>query len=280
MKRLLLFKSMCSSLYYFLKFIFTGCKINDYKGCRILLYHAISEERYGYDYMGLSILPDVFEMHMRYLKETNCNVISLHSLANIIKNKLAMPKNTVIITFDDGYKGVRKYAEPILDKYGFPATVFVTVDYIDKKMNKDMYCLNWEFMDWEDIISLKNIDIGSHALSHRRFDSLNDKELEREIKDSKEIISERIGKNILTFSYPYGAFNEAAINILKNTGYICGCSNISGINRNTTDLYRLKRTGITSFDDTIYKFKEKLLGCYDWLNVWRAIYYGKKRYET
>lgn len=265
-----IFKNICADLCYLFKSISMGNKINNYQGCRILLYHSISERHHKYDYMGLSSFPHIFDMHLKYLKENKYNVISLAEFVSIIKNNRNIPENSVVITFDDGYKGIKTYAEAILNRYGFSATVFITVDYIGKEKNVDGYQLNEDFMDWEDIRSFKNIHIGSHGISHRRLNLLNNEEIQKEVRNSKALISKRIQKEISEFSYPHGRFNEAVINSLKNARYVCGCSSINGLNKDTTDPYRLRRVEITAFDDTVYKFKKKLLGCYDWLNFHRS----------
>lgn len=41
-------------------------------------------------------------------------------------------KNWIVCTFDDGYKGLIDFAMPILDEYGFTATVFVCTGLIGK----------------------------------------------------------------------------------------------------------------------------------------------------
>ena len=46
-------------------------------------------------------------------------------------NGAPMPKRSVVITFDDGYQSVYRYAYPILKKYGFTASMFVVTSTVE-----------------------------------------------------------------------------------------------------------------------------------------------------
>lgn len=41
-----------------------------------------------------------------------------------------LPRNAVCVTFDDGYRNNLSYAQPILARYGIPATVFVATGFV------------------------------------------------------------------------------------------------------------------------------------------------------
>ncbi len=72
---------------------------------------------------------DNFEEQMRHLHE-NCSVITFADLYGCIRNKKKLPENSVIITFDDGYRDNYTLAYPALKKYRHPATVFLATGHI------------------------------------------------------------------------------------------------------------------------------------------------------
>lgn len=256
-------KELISDVCYWMKSGFSPADPDAPEGCRILLYHNIDEKITGCDYLGLTVQRETFEFHMRYLVENGYRVIDLRELIAVKNRNERIPDRAVIITFDDGYKGVKKYAEPILVKYGLRATVFVTTGYIDGNIKRGDYWTRWDFMGWDDIKTLKNMDAGSHSVSHRRLDLLSKREIEIEVKKSMDVISRNTGKKIDLFSYPHGGVNDEALSAVKACGYIGACSSVKGVNGRDMDLYRLKRTEIDSFDSTEYRFKKKLLSCYD-----------------
>ena len=101
----------------------------------------------------------IFEQQMKYLKENGYRVITLSQLYGFLQYQHAVPKNSVVITLDDGYRSVYDTAYPILKKYGFTATLFVYTDFVG--MGKSA-------MTWDQLRDMKadGFEIGSHSLSH------------------------------------------------------------------------------------------------------------------
>lgn len=98
----------------------------------ILMYHRLHAEHGGPEYIyqgNVGPTVKVFERQMRYLK-THYNVIAFDRLIDCLKEGEPIPPNSVIITFDDGYKDIYTLAFPILKSYGLPATVFLATGHI------------------------------------------------------------------------------------------------------------------------------------------------------
>jgi peptidoglycan/xylan/chitin deacetylase (PgdA/CDA1 family) len=92
---------------------------------QILGYHKVSPERHPF---FAPVHPDVFEQHMRFLNRCY-RVMSLQEL--VARSAQGdVPERAVAITFDDGYRDNYDYAFPILQKYRFPATIFVATGAI------------------------------------------------------------------------------------------------------------------------------------------------------
>lgn len=231
------------------------------------MYHSIENANLAEDKMGLAVAPETFYMHMKYLKKNEFTIIALLELADRINNQLLLDEKSVVITFDDGYRSILTNALPILKEFGFSAALFVNIYFIERKWPKRLYCHDWETLSWDEVRKLyeEGMLIGSHAVSHKKLTEFNVKELKREIIASKELIEKNIQGKINTFSYPHGSFNEKVIEILKKSNYTCACSSIEGTNDSQSNLFALKRTEITSFDNTQYKFEKKMSGNYDWL---------------
>ena len=217
--------------------------------------------------MGLAVPVESFYDQMKYLKVKNFNVIGLSELITFMTSGLPMPDKSIAITFDDGFKNIQTNALPILKEFGFTATLFVNLYFLERKIPKEFYWSDWLTLNWEEIKQLHESDItvGSHALTHRKLTKVSDGDLQNEIFGSKEIIEQNIGEKIFAFSYPHGAFNNKIKNILKLNNFRCSCSSIHGANNAHADPYTLRRTEITAFDNTITKFEKKILGCFDWL---------------
>ncbi len=86
----------------------------------ILTYHSIDDSG-----SIISTSPDKFRSQMRHLRDKHFNVISLKEVVTNIRKKSPLPRRSIAITFDDGFKNVYNIAYPILKNYGFTATVFL-----------------------------------------------------------------------------------------------------------------------------------------------------------
>ncbi len=94
----------------------------------VLAYHRVISLKQ--DAQLLSVSPENFELHLKFLSN-NYFPLSLHDLIEGLRRG-NIPNKSVILTFDDGYLDNLIYAKPLLEKYNFPATVFVSSGYIDK----------------------------------------------------------------------------------------------------------------------------------------------------
>jgi len=115
------------SLFAFLKRIFLP-----YGDLVILMYHSVldfGEEERECLQPGLIVSQQIFDKQMSYLAR-NHNLLSLEQLIELLKNNKPIPKRTVVITFDDGWRDNYLYAYPILKKYRVPATIFLPTDFV------------------------------------------------------------------------------------------------------------------------------------------------------
>jgi peptidoglycan/xylan/chitin deacetylase (PgdA/CDA1 family) len=93
------------------------------------MYHRVGHAS-DYPWNPAPITGQDFEYQMRYLMH-RYQIMSLRNLAIALGDPdTALPRNTAVITFDDGCKDMYSNAYPILKKYGIPATVFLTTGHI------------------------------------------------------------------------------------------------------------------------------------------------------
>ncbi|MEW6608824.1 MAG: polysaccharide deacetylase family protein [bacterium] len=98
----------------------------------ILRYHSVADEDFVYATPKITVSTGDFEKQIKYLSK-KYNIISLEDIAVHIKEGKELPRNSLAITFDDGYKDNYLNAYPILKKYGATATFFLVAGCIDGK---------------------------------------------------------------------------------------------------------------------------------------------------
>lgn len=116
-------------------------------------------------------------------------------------------QKAIILNFDDDWKGQLTYAVPILKKYGFNASFFVTTGCLTYQNSS--FCNNaggGSAMTWDDIKLLSDLgyDIQSHGVSHKDLTTLFASDLEYEVRQSKQSLLEH-GINSTVFGPPYAA---------------------------------------------------------------------------
>ena len=88
----------------------------------VLIYHRVAED--VLDRNLLTVSPANFEAHLQILKR-DFPVLPLVEMLKAVQSGSLMP-GSIALTFDDGYVDNLVKALPLLEKYGIPATVFVT----------------------------------------------------------------------------------------------------------------------------------------------------------
>ncbi|MFC1757087.1 polysaccharide deacetylase family protein [Patescibacteria group bacterium] len=222
-------------IYFFLNFV-TGNLRNE---ASILMYHSVSDTDFLFN-----VLPKDFTWQMKYLYDNNFNVISYAKLVETLKNKEEIPHKAVVLTFDDGFSDNYDTVLPVLKKYNFPATIFLTTNFVNnyffiEKFNKKFKMLTWEQVEEMERSGL--VDFQLHTTSHLKLSQINKNEIEKEITESKKIIDEKLSKDSKLFAYPFGVYNEDVIEILKENNFDSAVTVMSGLVNKNSDLCVLPR---------------------------------------
>ena len=116
-----------------------------------------------------------------------------------------------IVTFDDGLESDYNIVYPLLLKKKIKAIFFIIANRIGKP----------NYLNWDQILEMtKNgLIFGSHGKSHKIMTELSIKEAKDELLCSKNILEEKLNKNIRSFSFPYGYWNKELIITAKEVGY-------------------------------------------------------------
>ncbi|MFC1966413.1 polysaccharide deacetylase family protein [Chloroflexota bacterium] len=152
----------------------------------IIVYHRVLQGQEGSSFDGGIPwpTPEVFEKQIRYLRE-KYNIISFEDFMQYIQKGKELPKNSVIITFDDGYKDNYANAYPILKRYSIPATIFLATGYIGSSAlhwsHKIAYAIRKTMLP-----DLEVADVGRYSLNSvdERLKAISD--IKRKLKKMSE----------------------------------------------------------------------------------------------
>jgi len=216
----------------------------------ILCYHRV-----GNGTSKMDIAPAKLEAQLQWLRDHGRPVVRLSDLAGFLAGKRPLPRGAVVITFDDGYESVHRYALPLLRKYHVPATLFVYTDFIGSRDG-----LSWAELDEMQRSGL--VDIQSHTKSHVNLSDVegNRARLDTELRQPRALIERSLaasGAKVRYLAYPYGDATEAVLEATRRAGYEIGVTVNPGGNPFYASPLLLKRVMI--FGDTdLEQFKARL----------------------
>lgn len=202
----------------------------------ILVYHYIEFVRDPMDSTrrSLNIIPPVFEMQLKTLKDAGYSFITIAQLGQYLDGKKQLPQRPVILTFDDGYEDFYTDVFPLLKKYNVAATEYIISGGLDKP----------NYMTTEQVKEVAQsglIEIGAHTVHHKNLTSISLEEAKLEIEKSREDLERIFEMNVVSFAYPYGGFNNELADFVKKTGFTTAVTTRGGIIANQENRYTLFR---------------------------------------
>ena len=259
----------------------------------ILMYHQVGPPVDGGPLRTDCVTPQRFERQMRAILDAGYRVVALHDLVRILKaGRIGDLRRSVVLTFDDGYRGQFVFAWPVLQRMRLPATFFVTTGIVGKPAflgHLDIPRepagasppLAWLPLSWDEVKEMvrQGIDIGSHAVTHRSLGRLSDREAELEVWTSKETLERRAGIEIDLFAYPFGSesrgdFDRGLEETLRASGYRGACTRVIGRSGAASDPLALPRLPMEEGDGP-FRVRCKLAGAYDWVgpfvSLWQSL---------
>jgi len=226
-------------------------------GAPILMYHAVGTE-YGEEWpKSLIMPPQLFEEHLKFLKEQGYTIVSVEQLAHRLEKNQSVDKY-IALSFDDGYKDNYNVALPLLQKYDAKGSFFV----INKDMG-DQYHMNEA--EIKELLAA-GMELGSHTYSHNPLADIEPKYLVWEFDTSRYWLKKKFdGYIVRTLAYPNGSYNKTVIAAAKKYGFYRALTGHIGINTAATyaaapmEMYR-----VTVADDGngLEGFKKRLEQAY------------------
>ena len=196
----------------------------------ILLYHHI-----GYSLRGDTtyyVSPDLFDKQLNLLYQWGYRTISVELLVKAIQGGAELPPKPILLTFDDGSETIYENALSLMRRYKFAGVSYIVYNYVgasnymDADQIRALYAAGWE--------------IGSHSLSHGDLTANPGRQMD-EIVESRRRLEALLGIPVLSFAYPFGAYDSDSLHYVHQAGYIAamglGNESLQG-NKNLFYLYR------------------------------------------
>ena len=206
----------------------------------ILMYHRI-------DYVTsstpeatrrLTVSPEDFRHQMRWLKLHGYHTITQRSLFNALMCGSHLRRKPIIITFDDGYRDVYRYASPVIERFGMHAISYL----ITERISGD----DPSFLTWKQVrrFEKRGVEIGSHTVSHAALTALSDAGALAELVGSRKKLERKLDHRVPWLAYPYGDYDARIEALAKKAGYKLAVTTDWGSLQSAQRPFALKRLRI------------------------------------
>ncbi len=219
-------------------------------GIPVLMYHWFYDDTNGETYPGNDnyLSKTQFEEQLKYLVNNNYYFVTYDELVDYIDGKIDLPRKSIILTDDDAHETFFRIAVPLCEQYKVPITSFAITGYDT---------------GWKDYLDSDIVDVESHTcwLHHNPCKGAQAglimcssyERIEEDIRISLDMVQSKDA-----FAYPYGNYNNKAIDALKANGVKTAFTIDEGRVKVGANKYTLPRVRISkhmSIDDYARRIK-------------------------
>lgn len=247
----------------------------------VLLYHHLSERPNG----NSTITPDLFREHLRVIRQLGLPIISLPELGDFLEGRRDLPPESVVLTFDDGYRSFYEYVYPELQALRVPAAVFVIVRPTEHPeiTSHSLSHLTWGELkemvdsglvtaaphtyDQHHFVSLGEGKSGAALVSRAFLPDLGRPETVEEYEarvlgdfmEASWLLEDHLGVTPPFFAFPYGRFDAWTTHLSRLAGYRFLFTTRSGVVTRATDPLQIPRVNAGSPTVTATELEKTLL---------------------
>jgi peptidoglycan/xylan/chitin deacetylase (PgdA/CDA1 family) len=214
-----------------------------------LSYHKVGPPGPGGWETWFYIPEATFAAQLGVLRDGGWQPLDLATFVQGLADPERLPEQTALITFDDGQRSVLEVALPVLERFGYPAVLFMPTGFVGRTNTFDSEP-DEPLCDWDDLRELlrRGIAVQSHGESHRGFSQLEPQDRVLELERSKAALETELEQAVELFAYPYGDDADLPPDLreaLARAGYRAAFGYGGGpFSFPVTDPYRLERVAM------------------------------------
>jgi peptidoglycan/xylan/chitin deacetylase (PgdA/CDA1 family) len=234
----------------------------------VLMYHRVGRVNNPWE-ARYAIPPENFVAHMKTLARKGYRAVTADALVDWLDGGPPLPTGAFVLTFDDGFRGVREHALPVLENLGWPFTVFLVSDLIG---GTDVWTraenpagVTYPLLNEDEIRDMlqRNVNFHSHTRSHADLPTLDDAQLVDQLASPRRTLSQLVGHDVPYIAYPFGHLDERVEAATRATGYRAAFSTQPGFNRRDVNPFRIRRLDVFGTDTPAMLLRKIKLGTND-----------------
>jgi len=208
----------------------------------IVTYHRIAHHVRDLPAPLHNVRPEIFREHLTGLLHRGFQFWPLRRVLDFHKRSESLPKQVIIITFDDGFESVYQHAWPVLKELNLPATVFLNTAYLDSKepfpfdawgvayhQNAYVPAEAYRPLTIQQCTEMQQsglIELGAHTHTHQDFRG-RPHEFQQDLEVNVKRLRQLFGLDEVTFAFPYGSpqlgyADGVMVEAARKTGVLTG----------------------------------------------------------
>lgn len=222
----------------------------------VLCYHQINDNADT----EMVTTPARFREQLDFLQKEGYQTVTLDEAKAFVqgKSKVARP---LLITFDDGYDGVYRYAYPQLKKHKMRAVVFLVVSQVDR-MKPTAHLTRAQLREMADS---RVFEFGSHTYDlhvpipeRHEAGLISSATIRKDLIRSREVLQGWLNRPVRALAWPYGHYNETCLKLAQQSGFQLVFTTDYGYNLPGCGPWRICRIRLSSVFDTVEVLRAKL----------------------
>ena len=231
----------------------------------VLMYHRVGEAHNEWE-SRYAISPGNFAAHMESLARKGYRAVGIDALVGWLEGGPSLPEGSLLVTFDDGFRGVREHALPVMERLDWPFTVFLVSDLIG---GEDIWTrvsnpagVTYPLLDAQEIqdMQMRGVSFHSHTRSHASLPTLDDDQLSAQLAGSRQVLSGLLGHEVPYIAYPFGHLDDRVEAAARAAGYRAAFSTQPGFNRRDVSRFRIRRIDVYGTDTPNMLLRKVKLG--------------------
>jgi peptidoglycan/xylan/chitin deacetylase (PgdA/CDA1 family) len=234
----------------------------------VLMYHRVGPAHNAWE-ARYAISPAGFAAHMTALARRGFRGVPIDAFVDWLEGGPPLPRGAILITFDDGFRGVREHGLPVLERLGWPCTIFLVSNLIgarddwDERFNPSGE--TYPLLDANEIRDMqqRGVAFHSHTRNHPELPALGDQDLADQLAGSRETLSGLLGGEVRYLAYPFGLVDDRVEQAARSAGYRAAFGTQPGFNRRGANAFRIRRIDVFGTDTAAMLLRKISFGTND-----------------
>jgi peptidoglycan/xylan/chitin deacetylase (PgdA/CDA1 family) len=203
----------------------------------VLLYHSVNDRAPAGE-RRWTVSPRDFASQLDAVAASGRTSMTVTAIAEGLRGERSLPPRPVGITFDDGFSDTYDALAVLLGR-DLASTLYITTGEIGaaKRLTAQ---------EVAEIAQMPRVEVGAHAVRHRRLDELDAREVAAEVGESRLQLEDIVQATVHSFAYPHGAYDRTVRGAVVAAGYRSAAAVKNALSHDHDDPFAIARWTVTA----------------------------------